>query len=245
MESLEQQHVRWSWAQWIACGDSALQFFSVHGHSRLQAPRAGALSCWPPDESLPDDALLVASAGWQLYDGTLSHAAKLAPGFVNLTDAATPLMGTSERKTLWLAVNEEVAALRRAVVFEDGALDDVSCLVLPMRGIRFARLPPGALPGGFEVGPPEGMLAHSKRVYAAQWDGDRLRKTELCPRIPLPEDSLSSMGAAAVALDLAQQHCQESPGFYNRLRGEGDGERAFSQGDVGTEKVNLGNLLRL
>ena len=127
------------------------------------------------------------------------------------------------------------AACRRAAVHEDGALDDVSTLVPPVRGFRFAKsLPADATDlGGFDVGPPNGMRAHSLELYGQQWaeEGSKLRRTTLTPGVPLPEDSLSAMGAAAVALQLALEHGMRHPGFYNRLGADGDGDRAFYQGD--------------
>jgi hypothetical protein len=193
-------------ARWIERGTSGVvRFHAAHGHSATEPPGAGAPCSWPPDTSLPVNVAADASADLQPFDGTLNHAAALVPDYVNLTDAATPLMGTSERKTLMLQFVEELAALPRRAVFEDGALDNVSTLVLPTRGIRFAQLPPGAPAGGFAVGPPDGMRAHSTSVYAAQWEvlGEKLRAVQMRPDIPLPEDSLSAMarmGAAAVAL---------------------------------------------
>ena len=188
---------------------------------------------WPPDRCLPADAAQIATAKFEPFDGTLNDAARLVPSMVNLGDAVAPISGGSQQQTLMLAMTEELAASRRASVFEDGALDDVSTLVLPMRGIRFAkRLPCGTTNvGGFEVGDSDGMRTHSRDMYAAQWDGDELRRTTLNPGVPLPEDSLSAMGAAAVALQLALEHGQRHPGFYSRLGAKGDGDRAFYQGD--------------
>jgi uncharacterized membrane protein YgcG len=146
-----------------------------------------------------------------------------------------------------LARSAELAAARRTAVHEDGALDDVSTLVPPVRGIRFAKPLPADATGGFEVGPPDGMRAHSRELCPQQWAdaGDVLRRATLVPGVPLPEDSLSAMGAAAVALQLALEHGMRHPGFYNRLGADGDGDRAFYQGDVGSEKINLSNLARL
>ena len=127
------------------------------------------------------------------------------------------------------------AACRRAAVHEDGALDDFSTLVPPVRGFRFAKsLPADATDlGGFDVGPPNGMRAHSLELYGQQWaeEGSKLRRTTLTPGVPLPEDSLSAMGAAAVALQLALEHGMRHPGFYTRLGADGDGDRAFYPGD--------------
>lgn len=217
-------------ARYVATNvDSSLFSYAVHD------PRPGRPCAWPPDRSLPTDAAQIEAANFQAFDGTLNDAARLVPGMVNLGDTAAPISGGSQQCTLMLAVTEEMAASRRASVFEDGALDDVSTLVLPMRGVRFAkRLPHGTVDvGGFEAGDADGMRAHSRDMYAAQWDDERneLRRTTLHPGVPLPEDSLSAMGAAAVALQLALEHGLRHPGFYGRLGAKGDGDRAFYQGD--------------
>lgn len=182
-----------------------------------------------------------------------------------------PLTGPAdpwESDALVTAIREEFAAARRTAVHTDGALDDVSTLVLPLRGIRFAegRLHPsggafgshaavdsdGELSDGGDFGgtcsdpAAAGMQAHSKAYYPAQWEpgGKQLRRARPLPGTPLPEDSLSAMGAAAVALALATEHGVESPGFWNRLT-EGDIDRPNYQGDVGSEKINLANIGRL
>jgi len=211
--------------------------------------RGGRPCAWPPDRNLPTNSAVLTAAKFECFDGTINHAAKLVPAMVNLGDAAAPISGASQEKTLMLAMTEELAACRRASVHEDGALDDVSTLVPSVRGFRFPkRLPCNATNlGSFEIGPPDGMRAHSRDFYGQQWaeEGEVLRRTTLNPGVPLPEDSLSAMGAAAVALQLAMEHGMRHPGFYNRLGAEGDGDRAFYQGDVGSEKINLANISRL
>ena len=194
--------------------------------------RAGRPCAWPPDRNLPRDVSQLAAGAFKPFDGTINHAAQLAPGMVNLGDAAAPLSGASQQQTLMLAMSEELAACRRAAVHEDGALNDVSTLVPPVRGVRFAKRT-AELGDDAELGLPDGMRAHSHELYAAQWldGGNALRRTTLQPGVPLPEDSLSAMGAAAVALQLALEHGMRHPGYYNRLGANGDGDRAFYQGD--------------
>ena len=139
----------------------------------VHEPTPGAACCWPPDRCLPRDTTVVDEAGWRAYDGTMHHASKLVPWLVNLNrNVGAPLSGACEQRTLMLAMLEEQAASRRNAVFEDGALDDVSTLVLPVRGFRFGRLPQSAAwsGAGFEAGPAEGMHAHSLAQYAAQWE---------------------------------------------------------------------------
>ena len=204
--------------------------------------RAGAPACTHPGLTLPIDETVLAA--FQAFDGTASHAALLYPDAVNLTDAATMLTRTSEAKMLLQQIEEEFLFVFDTLTFSYGALNDVSTPLLKRRGRRFARLPDGAAPGGFEVGPAEGVMAFSKRVHGAQWndEGSALRPARIHPTAPVAEDSLSRAGQAAVILEESLRHGQTHPGFYNRLAREGDGHRIFHQADVGTERVTIGLL---
>ena len=205
----------------------------------------GALSCTHLDPSmrLPADPAVLAAL--VPFDGTVAHAALLAPLAVNSTKAPTMLTATSGVGTLELGISEEWAAALQALVYDYGALNDVSTLVLARRSRRFARRPDGAPPGGFEAGDPESLVAHSQRVHAAQWNDDRtaVHAARIHPTAPLPEDSLSSAGQLAIVIEEWLRHGQFHPGYF-ALTAQGDGHRVFHQGDVGTEKVTLGLLRR-
>lgn len=194
---------------------------------------------------LPDDRGLYDSLELTPYDGTVTHAVLLAPTAVNLSEAPTMLTHQSEAEMLEHAIHEEWAGTMQLLIFDHGALDNVSTRVLPWRPRRFGRRPAGAPPGTFEEGPAEGLLSYSKSVHWPQWTDDKseLRVDHVFPTAPVAEDSLSSEGQAAVVIEEGLRHNQTYPGYFNRLP-EGDGHRIFHQGDVGTEKVTLGLLRR-
>ena len=205
----------------------------------------GEPCAFPPDRrTLPHDytAFKAIKSIAVPFNGTLHDAAVKLSGYLNFNvSVLSPITGAPEGEVLmgWL-----YAQLRQDMVdvcHLYGALNSVSSPCLP---IRPTVIVVGDGNGGV-LREATGLRAHSKQFYPSQWDasGTHLRPVQMHPWPPLPLNSLVRVEQLQVQLHLQSRAlCQQKhPGWYNQLP-EGDADRVFYQGDVGSEIVMYANM---